>query len=116
MDKTPERIFLKDANGKKYTLEFDRKSVKRMIRKGFILDTEPSHLLLMAEELVTGAFQMHHSGMEWKQIEPIFLAQNKRTDLLKALAEMYMRPAELLMGTADEKEAEDENPTWEIEG
>ena len=113
--KTPERIFLKDENGNKYTLEFNRNTVKRMIKRVFVLDTEPSHLLVMAEDLVTGAFQMHHGGMEWAQIEPVFLAQNKRVDLLKTLAAMYMNPAEVLMGSSD-KEAEDENPTWEAEG
>lgn len=107
-----KQIVLKDAVGNKYTLEFDRETVKRMINKGFVLDTEPSHLLVLAEDLVTGAFQMHHKKMDWRLIEPIFMAQNKRPELLKQLAEMYMEPATSLLGT-DEEET-DENPTWEV--
>lgn len=108
-----KQIVLKDANGNKYTLEFDRDTVKKMIRKGFVLDTEPSHLLVLAEDLVTGAFQMHHKKMDWERIEPIFMAQTQRPELLKKLAEMYMEPAETLLGGGDEGEVE-ENPTWEI--
>lgn len=108
-----KQIVLKDELGNKYTLEFDRETVKMMIKRGFALDTEPSHLLVLAEDLVTGAFQMHHKKMDWERIEPIFKAQNKRADLLKALAEMFMEPAETLLGTGDEDD-KDENPTWEV--
>ena len=108
-----KQIVLKDALGNKYTLEFDRDTVKRMIRKGFVLDTEPSHLLVLAEDLVTGAFQMHHKKLDWEHIEPIFMAQTQRTELLKKLAEMYMEPAETLLGSGDEDTTE-ENPTWEV--
>lgn len=108
-----KQITLKDANGNKYTLEFDRETVKKMIRGGFVLDTEPSHLLALAEDLVTGAFQKHHRKMDWEHIEPIFKAQNKRAELLKVLAGMFMEPAETLLGT-DEDEGGDENPTWEV--
>ena len=107
-----KQIVLNDAAGTKYTLEFNRETVKRMINKGFVLDTEPSHLLVLAEDLVTGAFQMHHKKMDWERIEPIFMAQNKRVELLKALSEMFMKPAEDLLGT-DKEEDNDENPTWE---
>lgn len=108
-----KQIVLKDTNGNKYTLEFDRDTVKKMIKRGFVLDTEPSHLLVLAEDLVTGAFQMHHKKLDWEHIEPIFMAQNQRPELLKKLAEMYMEPAETLLGSGAEGDAE-ENPTWEI--
>ena len=108
-----KQIILKDALGNKYTLEFDRDTVKKMISSGFVLDTEPSHLLVLAEGLVTGAFQMHHKKMDWQRIEPIFMAQNKRPELLKKLAEMFMEPAETLLGAGDEDD-NDENPTWEV--
>lgn len=111
--KTPQRINLKDKNGNKYTLEFDRDTVKRMVKRGFVLDTEPSHLVLLTEDLVTGAFQMHHKKMDWERIEPIWMAQNKRSDLLQALAAMFMKPANDLLG--DDDEDNDENPTWEAE-
>ena len=106
-----KQIILKDAVGNKYTLEFNRETVERMQRQGFVLDTD--RLYISAKDLITGAFRMHHKKLEWTLIEPIWMAQNKRDELLKVLAEMYMEPTTTLMGT-DEAEDKDANPTWEV--
>ena len=106
-----KQIILKDAVGNKYTLEFNRETVERMQRQGFVLDTDK--LYTSSKDLITGAFRMHHKKLEWKMIEPIWMAQNKRDELLKVLAEMFMEPTITLMGT-DEVEDKEANPTWEV--
>lgn len=106
-----KQIILKDAVGNKYTLEFNRETVERMQRQGFVLDTDK--LYTSAKDLITGAFRMHHKKLEWPMIEAIWMAQNKRDELLKVLAEMFMEPTITLMGT-DEAEDKDANPTWEV--
>ena len=105
-----KQIVLKDALGNKYTLEFNREITSRMQRNGFVMDTD--RLQMLTEDLVTGAFKMHHKKLDWDKIEPIWLAQNHRNELLKVLAEMYMEPTVTLMGT-DEEDPE-ANPTWEV--
>lgn len=108
-----KQIILKDKDGKEYTLEFNRATVERMQRNGFVLDTD--RLYMCAKDLITGAFRMHHRRMEWPDIEPIWMAQKKRGDLLAALAKMFSEPIMTLMGITDEDEGdEEENPTWQI--
>lgn len=107
--KMSKRLILTDKEGNKYTLEFNRITVDRMQRNGFVLDTD--RLYMSAKDLISGAFRMHHRGMEWPEIEKVWKAQNRRDELLKKLVEMFYAPTIDLMGTADEKD-EEENPTW----
>lgn len=106
-----KHIELQDAIGNKYTLEFNRDTVDRMQRNGFVLDTD--RLYMSAKDLIVGAFRMHHRKLDWDHIEPVWMAQNKRDELLKVLAEMFMEPTVTLMGT-DEADDKDANPTWTI--
>ena len=107
-----KRIILKDTNGNPYTLEFNRETVERMQRSGFVLDTD--RLFMSAKDLITGAFRMHHRKLGWEQIEPVWMAQNRRAELLKTLAEMYMEPTLTLMGT-ENTEDNSMDPTWTVE-
>ena len=107
-----KQIILKDKQGKEYTLEFNRATVERMQRNGFVLDTD--RLYMCAKDLITGAFRMHHRKMEWQDIEPIWMAQKKRDELLAALVKMFSEPVMTLMGTGEDEEEDDENPTWTI--
>ena len=104
-----KRLILTDKQGNKYTLEFNRMTVDRMQRSGFVLDVD--RLQMCITDLVTGAFRMHHRGMEWKEIEKVWKDQTHRDELLKKLVEMFYAPTVDLMGS-DEQNGEDENPTW----
>ena len=104
------KVIIRDKEGTKYTLEFNARVVKRMQRNGFKIDTDFPNVMI--EELLTGAFQMHHKGMTPEQIMKVWDQQTKKDDLLGILIKLYMKPLEDLMA---EPEAEDENadPTWE---
>lgn len=104
-----KRLILTDKEGNKYTLEFNRITIDRMQRNGFVLDTD--RLYMSAKDLITGAFRMHHRGMEWNEIEKVWKQQTKRDELLKKLVEMFYEPTIDLMGN-DAEGNEDENPTW----
>ena len=102
-------IIIRDNNGKKYTLEFNSRTVKRMQRGGFVVNTDAPNVMI--EDLFVGAFQMHHKGMTNEMIMDIWAVQTKKEELLTALIKLYMKPLEDLM---DEPEgAEDADPTWE---
>ena len=111
-----KQIVLHDNNGNEYTLEFNRAGVERMQRQGFVLDT--SRLYMCAKDLIMGAFRMHHRGMTWEKIEPVWKQQTKRELLLSELAQMFSEPVLDLMGLDEEGGASgaDENPTWEVLG
>ncbi len=106
-----KQLILKDENGKRYTLEFTRNTVEQMQRNGFVLNTDA--LYTSAKDLISGAFRKNHRHLQWDEIEKIWKAQNKRDDLLKALAEMFYQPTRDLFDE-DESDNPDENPTWEI--
>ena len=95
--------------GNDYTLEFNRKTVKRMEESGFVVDTEKP--ATMITNLFRGAFQMHHKRISTDLVEEIWDAQKKKEDLLSVLVSMYTEPIAALM---DEEEGEDENPTWKV--
>lgn len=97
--------------GKDYTLEFNRRIVKRMEEAGFVVNTDKP--ATMVTELFRGAFMKNHRGMSADKIEDIWDAQRGKEKLLSELISMYTEPISSLMEDA-EGDAEDENPTWKV--
>ena len=106
------KVVITDAEGRKYTLEFNARVVKNMERNGFKIDTDYPYSMI--EKLFVGAFQMHHRGMQTDKIMDIWKYQRGKDELLGILTKLYMKPIEELM---DDEKGEDgetvENPTWE---
>ena len=104
------KVIIKGEDETRYTLEFNSRVVKRMQRNGFKIDSDLPNLMI--EELVTGAFQMHHKNITPDNIMKIWGYQSKKEDLLGVLIKLYMKPLEDLMADPG---AEDESadPTWE---
>lgn len=96
--------------GSDYTLEFNRRVVKRMEESGFRINTETP--ATMITDLFHGAFQMHHRRIDAGLIDEIWDAQKKKDDLLTALVQMYAEPIAALMDEPDDEE--DANPTWKM--
>ena len=110
-EKELNQVIVRDAEGNRYTLEFNSRIVKRMERNGFKIDTDYPNT--MVDELFTGAFQMHHKGMTPERIRDIWKFQNKKDELLALLIKLYMKPLEDLMADPDENKDENADPTWE---
>ena len=102
-------VVVRDEKGNKYTLEFNARVVKRMERGGFKIDTDYPNTMI--DELFTGAFQMHHKGMDPERIRNIWAFQSKKDELLGVLIKLYMKPLEDLMN--EPEVGEDADPTWE---
>ena len=104
-----KQIFI-PYKGSDYTLEFNRKVVKRMEENGFVVD--PNKPATMVTELFRGAFQMHHRRIDPALVEEIWDAQKKKEDLLTILIQMYYEPISALM--EEDADEEEENPTWKV--
>lgn len=107
-DQDFSKIIMKDDEGNKYTLEFNRRIVERMENNGFKLDTDRPNTMIT--DLLIGALTMHHKGMTKERALEIWDCQRKKDELLTALTRMYMKPLNDLMA---EPEGDDDSPTWE---
>ena len=91
-----------EYNGKEYTLEYTRESVKQMEREGFVAGDIVNKPMLTLPKLFAGAFKAHHRfDTKQKQIEEIFDLFTNKGALIEKLAEMYAEPMETLMDDSD---------------
>lgn len=104
------KVVIKDAEGNKYTLEFNARIVKRMQQNGFKIDSDFPNVMI--EGLLNGAFQYHHKNIAPEKVMEIWKYQNKKDELLGILIKLYMLPLEDLMADPEE-ENENADPTWE---
>ena len=96
-------------DGKDYTLEFTRRTVAEMEKKGFIASdiTEKSMTTLPA--LFAGAFLAHHRFVKEDIINDIYSKLTKKEDLIGKLAEMYNEP---ILALVEEPEKAEGNLDW----
>lgn len=78
-----------EYEGKSYTLEFTRKSVKRMESRGFVLSEIETKPMTRIPELFAGAFIANHNGINSDTIDGIYNAFEDKDSLIGALGEMY---------------------------
>lgn len=98
-------------DGKEYTLEFTRRTVKQMEEEGFVaqdIDRKPMTLL---PALFAGAFKAHHRFVKQDVIDEIYAGMPRKEELVGKLAEMYNDPIAALMEEPDEKSVK--NVEWE---
>jgi hypothetical protein len=100
-----------EYNGKDYTLEYTRESVKQMEREGFVANDIVSKPMNTLPKLFAGAFKAHHRfDVKQKQIDEIFELFTNKQALIEKLAEMYAEPMEALM---DNDSVEGNAIAWE---
>lgn len=92
--------------GKEYELEFNRKSVEMLERRGFVAEELSKSPLTQLPILFNGAFQMHHKGMTMEMTNKILATLKDTTSLISRLAEMYSEPILALIDDTDEKNVE----------
>lgn len=95
--------------GKDYTLEFTRRTIRQMEDEGFVarnIDDKPMTLL---PALFAGAFKAHHRFVKQDVIDKIYASMPNKDKLIEALAEMYNEPIASLM---DEPEDSAKNVEW----
>ena len=97
--------------GKDYVLEYTRRSVQEMEKRGFVAadaDTKPMTVLPMMFE---GAFLAHHRFEKKEVIDEIFSKMSDKENLIAKLAEMYNEPIMTLLDEPNEKEG---NVNWTV--
>lgn len=96
-------------DGVDYTLEFTRRTVSEMERKGFVagdIDSKPMTILPM---LFEGAFLAHHRFVKSDVIQNIYSKMTHKEELIGKLAEMYNEPIAALVAEPDNAEG---NVDW----
>jgi len=94
---------------KEYTLEFTRRSVSEMEKKGFIASEITDKPMTTLPALFEGAFLAHHRFVKPEVIDKIFSKLTNKEDLIGKLAEMYNEP---IMALVEEPEADEGNVDW----
>ena len=101
-----------EFEGKEYTLEFTRESIKQMEREGFVAGDIVNKPMNTLPKLFAGAFKAHHRfDTKQKKIDEIFELFKNKQALIEKLAEMYSEPMETLMD--DEAIDEGNAIAWE---
>lgn len=95
--------------GKEYTLEYTRRTVAEMEKKGFIASDITDKPMTTLPALFAGAFLAHHRFTKEDEINTIYSKLTKKEELIGALAEMYNEP---IMALVEEPEEEKGNVNW----
>lgn len=99
--------------GKEYTLEFTRRTVAEMEKKGFIASDITDKPMTTLPSLFAGAFLAHHRFVKGDVIDNIYSKLTKKEDLIGKLAEMYNEPILTLVEEPEEAEGNlDWTATW----
>lgn len=96
-------------NGKEYTLEFTRRTVTEMEKKGFIAAEVENKPMTTLPALFEGAFLAHHRFEKKDVIAAIFAKLTNKEELIGKLAEMYNEP---IMALVEEPEENEGNVSW----
>ena len=100
-------------DGKDYTLEFTRRTVAEMEKKGFIASDITDKPMTMLPTLFAGAFLAHHRFVKEDVINDIYSKLTNKEDLIGKLAEMYNEPILTLVEEPEEAEGNlDWTATW----
>ena len=101
------------VEGKEYTLEFTRRTVQEMERKGFIASDITDKPMTTLPALFAGAFLANHRFVKPEVIENIYNKLTKKQELIGKLAEMYNEPIlALVEEPAEDKGIVDWTATW----
>lgn len=96
-------------NEKDYVLEFTRRTVTEMEKKGFIAAEVENKPMSTLPALFEGAFLAHHRFEKKETIDAIFNRMTNKEELIGKLAEMYNEP---IMALVEEPEESEGNVDW----
>ena len=96
-------------NDTEYTLEFTRRTVTEMEKKGFIAAEVENKPMSTLPALFAGAFLAHHRFEKKEVIDAIFEKLTNKEELIGKLAEMYNEP---IMALVEEPEENEGNVSW----
>jgi hypothetical protein len=92
-----------------YTLEFTRRTVMEMEKKGFVAADVEAKPMSTLPALFEGAFLAHHRFVKKDVIDDIYNHMTNKEDLIGKLAEMYSEP---ILALVEEPEDNEGNVSW----
>ena len=109
----------KDTGEVRYTLEFNRESVKFAEKHGFCVDEVAKFPMTNLPLLFHYAFRMYHKGITQMKTDEVLqeLCASVDTELLfTKLSELYAAPFNYLLGDSDEEDGEErKNSKYAVE-
>ena len=94
---------------KEYVLEYTRRSVEIMEKKGFVASDIETKPMTVLPALFAGAFLANHKCEKPEVIENIYSKLTNKQELIGKLAEMYNEP---IMALVDEPQESEGNLDW----
>ena len=94
---------------KEYVLEYTRKSVEAMEKKGFVASDIEKKPVTILPALFAGAFLANHRNEKPEVIDAIYSKMTNKQELIGKLAEMYNEP---IMALVDEPTESEGNLDW----
>lgn len=94
---------------KEYVLEYNRKSVEAMEKKGFVASDIETKPVTVLPALFAGAFLANHRFIKQEIIDEIYSKMTNKSELISKLAEMYNEP---IMALVNEPEESAGNVDW----
>ena len=94
---------------KEYVLEYTRRSVEAMEKKGFVASDIESKPVTILPALFAGAFLANHRFEKPEVIDAIYAKLTNKQELIGKLAEMYNEPIAALVNEPEESEG---NVAW----
>lgn len=98
-----------EFEGKEYTLEYTRRTIAEMEKKGFVVSEIDNKPMTLLPAMFAGAFLAHHRFVKEDVINDIYSKLTKKEDLIGKLAEMYNEP---IMALVEEPEEDKGNVNW----
>ena len=89
---------------KEYVLEFTRKSVEAMEKKGFVASDIETKPVTVLPALFAGAFFANHRFEKPEVIDAIYSKMTNKQELIGKMAEMYNEPIMALIDEPGESE------------
>ena len=94
---------------KEYILEYTRRSVEAMEKKGFVASDVETKPMTVLPALFAGAFLANHRFEKQEVIDAIYAKMTNKQELIGKLAEMYSEP---IMALVDEPDESEGNVSW----
>lgn len=94
---------------KEYVLEYTRKTVAEMEKKGFIASEITEKPMTTLPALFAGAFLANHRFVKQETIDTIYSKLTNKEELIGKLAEMYNEP---ILTLVEEPEENAGNVSW----
>lgn len=98
-------------DGKDYTLEFTKNTVRQMEQNGFSINKFREQPMSMFDDLFAGAFLAHHKFESREKINAIRNRFKDKDDLITALVELYNEPLKEML---EDPEDEAKKVEWKV--